>query len=665
MSINPVPLPNHQLTGPEAATKLINLAWGGITHQKARYGVIAVPTRGDDGKLRFGSQADIFVPLASGEFAIDENMDKDVYFVPSVLKSQANRRRENCAGSQMVWLDYDRPTTLSDLLDSLPLPPTAVLQSSEGKFHVYWKLTEFIENVERVQCLNSQVLYNTPGAVDADASGYDATQLLRLPMGVNAKHDYDGEPYRPALVVLKPERVYEPGQFEFENLPPESSWRINKSDTLISGVGRATPLTELERFPDYAVREAARLLSEGPPSGMTRGKAVYQVVKTLQASDFDIDDVVSWIAASPLAGRYDGSEERMLTDIERIWDKHASTPGSSVSDRDSGDGATGVVDTEAVEDRVSAFLKRFYDSDRLDQIPDLDPLVDDVLSLNSVARAFGESGSGKSFVAVDLSGCVGTGMKWHGRQVTQGNVAYVVAEGEQGLRKRVRLWEQHFGRKMENVYVLPEPLQIRPDTQDWQDFADTMVSIRPKLIIFDTQARVTVGVDENNNTDFVPVIDALELLRKATGACVLLIHHVGAGDPRRARGNTGTRGALQTELLISRDKKTDILSVESLKQKDDEESEIKLMWTPKVLDGYFKRNGEPVKSVVLTDMFINLPNAGTRTRAEELAELIRSQAGSDSATWSQVKIMEYVKNELGERCGKATSVSIQHLLKDM
>ncbi|MFG2617767.1 AAA family ATPase [Streptomyces sp. NPDC048507] len=254
-------------------------------------------------------------------------------------------------------------------------------------------------------------------------------------------------------------------------------------------------------------------------------------------------------------------------------------------------------------DPVDALLAELLDASSLDNMPALEPLVGDLLFLDSLARIIGPSGHMKSFVVIDIAGHVGTGMNWHGHHVRQGTVVYLVAEGAAGIRQRVRAWEKHHGLKMDNVLFLPRPVQTRGP--EWDTWIEAMRRLEPALIVIDTQARVSVGVEENSNTELGIVVERLDDLRRATGACVLPIHHTGhIGE--HGRGASAAKGALQSEMHVSKrgDNASNIVVTMKVgKQKDSEEG-ADLQFALKVvsLDGEFKPDGRPVTSVVLESL---------------------------------------------------------------
>jgi hypothetical protein len=228
----------------------------------------------------------------------------------------------------------------------------------------------------------------------------------------------------------------------------------------------------------------------------------------------------------------------------------------------------------ASEDAIAQQREKFLTSDDLDSIQDLEPLIDGWLYKDSVARIVGESGSFKTFVALDMALSVASGKDaWFGYNLCSGPVVYVAAEGARGIRKRVRAWEfeRNDGNRVTDLFIYPEPIQVLG--KDWNAFTQACIGIGAVLVVLDTQARVTVGINENDNTDMGRVIDNAERLRQVTGACVTIVHHTGY-DKSHARGASAVYAALQTELGITRETNDDehmVLKLKAEKQKDSEE----------------------------------------------------------------------------------------------
>lgn len=223
---------------------------------------------------------------------------------------------------------------------------------------------------------------------------------------------------------------------------------------------------------------------------------------------------------------------------------------------------------------VEAFEARLLTTEELDGIPRPEPLIPGWLTRDSLARLVGEPGTGKSFVALDWAGTVGTGAMYDGKKAVQGDVLYVVAEGASGIQQRVRAWEKHNKRKMTGVKFFPAPVQVMgagdgTRDKDWKALVSYARRMRPSLIVLDTQSRVTVGVEENSNTEMGKVVDRLESLRTQSGACVLLVHHTAKGGDT-GRGAGVVTGALTTEFMLTRQGEGEekVLKLENTKEKD-------------------------------------------------------------------------------------------------
>jgi RecA-family ATPase len=217
------------------------------------------------------------------------------------------------------------------------------------------------------------------------------------------------------------------------------------------------------------------------------------------------------------------------------------------------------------QERLAKLRALLVDTDGLDHIPEPRPLVPGVLYLDSLAWLYGCPGCGKSFVAIDIAGCVGTGQIWQGYgPAVQGPVLYLVAEGVSGIKQRVRAWEHSMGHRMTGVLFLPVAVQAS-NAADWQAFVDLVADLKPALVVVDTQARVTVGMEENSNTEMGVLVHRVEQLRKASGACVLTIHHTGRSG-EHMRGAIAIDGAATTTIKV--EKSEDVVELTCTKQKD-------------------------------------------------------------------------------------------------
>src|SRR5688572_14090620 len=100
---------------------------------------------------------------------------------------------------------------------------------------------------------------------------------------------------------------------------------------------------------------------------------------------------------------------------------------------------------------------------------------------------FGAPGGGKSFVAMELAGCVSQGRNFAGRSVRSGKVLILIAEGCDGVRDRLDIMEKEGRLDRRNILICDSACQIGNSSEREalltalraQDFA-------PDFIVVDT-----------------------------------------------------------------------------------------------------------------------------------------------------------------------------------
>lgn len=178
-------------------------------------------------------------------------------------------------------------------------------------------------------------------------------------------------------------------------------------------------------------------------------------------------------------------------------------------------------------------------------------LIKGLLPAGVYAEVFGESGAGKTFVALDWAYHVARGRPWHGQRVTKGLALYLAYEGAGGLKNRVIALQKQYGDEDVPFYFVSADFNIR-DAQGARDLRDVISSLpeRPALIVFDTLAHALCGGDENSAQDTSEFNRAAQLLIQATGATVLVIHHSGKDKSRGSRGSSAIPAAVDTQICI-------------------------------------------------------------------------------------------------------------------
>jgi hypothetical protein len=179
-------------------------------------------------------------------------------------------------------------------------------------------------------------------------------------------------------------------------------------------------------------------------------------------------------------------------------------------------------------------------------------LVHGVLPVEGLAALYGASGSGKSFLMLDI-GCAVAGGEcdWFERRVTQAPVTYVCLEGEAGMGKRLQAWRQHHKK------LIPDALRFITQPFDLlgADVIDLSKSViagggAGGLVILDTLNRAAPGADENSSVDMGNIIAAAKKLQNLVGGLVLLVHHTGKDATKGLRGHSSLYAALDGAIEV-------------------------------------------------------------------------------------------------------------------
>ena len=188
--------------------------------------------------------------------------------------------------------------------------------------------------------------------------------------------------------------------------------------------------------------------------------------------------------------------------------------------------------------------------DDLANLPPLEWLVKGMLPATGLAGIYGPSGSGKSFLCLDLAIAISRGTSWFGRRVKAAPVVYVALEGEVGFKQRTEAWKNHHGTELpSDLSFMLQPLKL-PLDKDVTDFAQ----ILPKgcVVFIDTLNRAAPTSDENNSKDMGAIIEAAKRIQTITGGLIVLVHHTGKNIMSGLRGHSSLLAALDAAIEVSR-----------------------------------------------------------------------------------------------------------------
>lgn len=188
----------------------------------------------------------------------------------------------------------------------------------------------------------------------------------------------------------------------------------------------------------------------------------------------------------------------------------------------------------------------------LSNAPPMRWMVRGVLPLEGLAALFGASGSGKSFLMLEIAAAVAGGeYEWFGRRITQAPVTYVCLEGEAGMGKRAKAWSLRHNKPVPDALrFITQPFDLLSD--DVPELAKAITAgAAGGLVILDTLNRAAPGADENSSVDMGNLIAASKRLQSLTGGLVLLVHHTGKDTSKGLRGHSSLYAALDGAIEVT------------------------------------------------------------------------------------------------------------------
>lgn len=238
-----------------------------------------------------------------------------------------------------------------------------------------------------------------------------------------------------------------------------------------------------------------------------------------------------------------------------------------------------------------------------------DNMIGGMLGSEQFAMIYGESGSGKSFLAFDMAMHYALAREWMGRKVKGGGVLYIAAEGKSSWANRVEAFCQTheideekrattpFGFVLETINLgragNGDVAAVIAACERWGNRLDTAID----LIIVDTMARATPGSNENDAADMSAFVSNMDTIRKATHASQLIVHHSGKNAALGARGHSSLRAAVDLELEVERIEGNRLLRIRKSRDGSDDGDEQPFGLVPVEIGR--DDDGEPITSCIV------------------------------------------------------------------
>lgn len=185
-------------------------------------------------------------------------------------------------------------------------------------------------------------------------------------------------------------------------------------------------------------------------------------------------------------------------------------------------------------------------------------LVKGAIPAVGVGTVIGPPGCGKTFITIDLVGCIIRGVPWFGHKISAAGagILYITAEGVAGFANRVRAYQRvnpmtefNLLRIIDQPINLIDPVQV----QELIDCIrrDSHLYAPIKLVVLDTLNATMQGADENTSDGMGAYKLAMLRIASECKLFVLAIHHTGKDPSKGGRGHSSLYGAVDAEFTVA------------------------------------------------------------------------------------------------------------------
>lgn len=231
------------------------------------------------------------------EFILRNKPNRDIYFCVNLL-DKPERKKEWCLPSKIVWADLDDvdPATI------VPTPPI-VIQSSPNRWQSIWRLSMSVD-AEIAENYSKRIAYK----FGADKSGWDLTQLLRVPFTHNFKYN------PPQVVTLASALEARAAPLLFENFPAVESGEM---DVALGDVPTDLPTVESVLYKYSSVlrdKNFTAIYSQETTPGEDWSKPLWKIIHMCLEAGMDPEEAFV-VARSSNVNKYD----RDKRPISHLW----------------------------------------------------------------------------------------------------------------------------------------------------------------------------------------------------------------------------------------------------------------------------------------------------------------------------------------------------------
>jgi len=423
---------------------------------------------------------------------------KDVYFCPHGF-TRPERKKQYAVNPHLGFADLDECK-----YKELPLKPTILIQSSPGRFVGFWYTDDAMSEE-----LNRRLTY----FVDADPSGWDLTQVLRLPGTRN--HKYDEKPLVKYMWTDGPRYEIK----RLEKMIPE----VETDDGRQAG-GEAQDI--YEEYEKDMSRQLRKDLTNPQVTQGKRSEVLWRMIHELVEIGATKEEVFTLIWDNDWNKFHDrrGGERLLERQIDKALGEHVGGSKKLSSKKTK---LKSKRDRKADEKKGDSFFNLIPMTDVEAENPDW--LVPGMIARGETTIIEGDPGVGKSYflmwMCVQL--CDGKYVPWDERKGRPKpiKVAYCDTENAMGVVTKSRLVDnglKNFG----NYFQIQDSFSLQDE--DAVDAIEEELIRRQgiDMLVIDPVTPYLGAADSNNAKEVRQTLDEINALAKEYGIAVVIVRHL-------------------------------------------------------------------------------------------------------------------------------------------
>ena len=443
---------------------------------------------------------------------IKDNLDKDVYWCPHGFNKKS-RLKDHAVAPKLLYADLDGANP-----KEIALKPTIALESSPGRFVGFWVVDEPIE-----EQLNRRLSYS----IGADVSGWDFSQVLRVPNTKNYKY-----PTTPRVRIL------------WNDGPTYEVKRLNRVIPRLKNVmgeeldDKAPAI--FKKYEKKMPRWVRRELLNGKPQQGLRSEVIWKLQNELIEIGLSRDEVFELIWACPwnkFRQRRDGPDQ-LWRELDKALDQHFS--GYRAKDSEERDPLAFNPLSQSMADVVMRNIAW---------------VVPGMYARGEITIVEGDPGLGKSYFQQVVCAALVDGKKIPNEseyEPHKGRVAYFDTENTADTVTKLRLIENGC-ENLEDYRQEESPFSI-DDEEKWEKVEEALERFKPDMIVFDTINIYIGSVDTYKSSETQQALSRFKVLAARHNCSVVLLRHLtkasGSKALYRGQGSIAFTGVARIVLTV-------------------------------------------------------------------------------------------------------------------